>query len=203
MINSLGVRGWGVGGIEAEAAMLRQPVTMLIAQMVGFRLTGKLPESATATDLVLTVTQMLRKRGVVGKFVEFYGDGMSELLLADRATIANVAPEYGAPCGIFPIDHETLRYLALTGRSKQHLALVEAYARCQGLFHDAGDEDAEYSGVLELDLGDVEPSLAGPNSTPGPYRPDAGKNGYRQAPACAAGRAQRPYFERRGYGAFR
>jgi aconitate hydratase len=162
MINGLGVLGWGVGGIEAEAAMLGQSVTMLIPQVVGFRLTGKLAEGATATDLVLTVTQMLRKHGVVGKFVEFYGDGMSELPLADRATIANMAPEYGATCGIFPIDQETLRYLTLTGRPERQLSLVDAYARRQGLFRDQGEEEAEYSDVLELDLNDVEPSLAGP-----------------------------------------
>ncbi len=162
MINGLGVLGWGVGGIEAEAAMLGQAVTMLIPQVVGFKLTGKLPEGATATDLVLTVTQMLRKRGVVGKFVEFYGTGLSELPLADRATIANMAPEYGATCGIFPIDRETLRYLELTGRSKDQIALVESYAKAQGMFHEKGDKDAEYTDLLELDLKDVEPSLAGP-----------------------------------------
>ncbi len=162
MINGLGVLGWGVGGIEAEAAMLGQAVTMLIPQVVGFKLTGKLPEGATATDLVLTVTQMLRERGVVGKFVEFFGSGLSELPLADRATIANMAPEYGATCGIFPIDRETLRYLELTGRSKDQIALVESYAKAQGLFHEKGDKDAEYTDMLELNLKDVEPSLAGP-----------------------------------------
>ncbi len=162
MINGLGVLGWGVGGIEAEAAMLGQAVTMLIPQVVGFKLTGKLPEGATATDLVLTVTQMLRKRGVVGKFVEFFGSGLAELPLADRATIANMAPEYGATCGIFPIDRETLRYLELTGRSKEQIALVESYAKAQGLFHEKGDKDADYTDLLELDLKDVEPSLAGP-----------------------------------------
>ncbi len=162
MINGLGVLGWGVGGIEAEAAMLGQAVTMLIPQVVGFKLTGKLPEGATATDLVLTVTQMLRKRGVVGKFVEFFGSGLSELPLADRATIANMAPEYGATCGIFPIDGETLRYLELTGRSKDQIALVESYAKAQGLFHQKGDQDARYTDLLELDLEQVEPSLAGP-----------------------------------------
>ncbi|HVJ63424.1 MAG TPA: aconitase family protein, partial [Tahibacter sp.] len=135
MINGIGVLGWGVGGIEAEAAMLGQPSSMLIPQVVGFKLTGKLPEGATATDLVLTVTQMLRKHGVVGKFVEFYGDGLDHLALADRATIANMAPEYGATCGIFPIDDETLRYLRLTGRSAADIELVEAYAREQGFFH--------------------------------------------------------------------
>ena len=162
MINGLGVLGWGVGGIEAEAAMLGQAITMLIPQVVGFRLTGKLPEGATATDLVLTVTQMLREHGVVGKFVEFFGDGLSQLPLADRATIANMAPEYGATCGIFPIDKETLRYLHLSGRSEERIALVEAYARAQGMFREDGAVEAEYSAVLELDLGDVQPSLAGP-----------------------------------------
>ncbi len=138
MINGLGVLGWGVGGIEAEAAMLGQPVSMLVPQVVGFKINGKLPEGATATDLVLTVTQMLRKKGVVGKFVEFYGDGLASLSLADRATIANMAPEYGATCGIFPIDQETLNYLELTGRSKAQIKLVEAYFKAQGMFHGRG-----------------------------------------------------------------
>ena len=162
MINGIGVLGWGVGGIEAEAAMLGQPSSMLIPQVVGFRLTGKLPEGATATDLVLTVTQMLRKLGVVGKFVEFFGDGLQHLPLADRATIANMAPEYGATCGIFPIDAEALTYLRLSGRSAHQIALVEAYAKAQGLWHDANSLHAAYSATLELDLGDVKPSLAGP-----------------------------------------
>ncbi len=162
MINGLGVLGWGVGGIEAEAAMLGQPVSMLIPQVIGFRLEGRLREGATATDLVLRVTEMLREHGVVGKFVEFIGDGVGQLPLADRATIANMAPEYGATCGIFPIDEETLRYLALTGRPAQQIALVEAYAREQGLFRNDGDAPADYSDLLELDLGSVEPSLAGP-----------------------------------------
>ena len=162
MINGIGVLGWGVGGIEAEAAMLGQPSSMLIPQVVGFRLTGKLPEGATATDLVLTVTQMLRQHGVVGKFVEFFGDGLDHLPLADRATIANMAPEYGATCGIFPIDKESLGYLRLSGRSDEQIALVEAYARAQGLWRDAGAPEAEYSSVLALDMGDVQPSLAGP-----------------------------------------
>jgi aconitate hydratase len=162
MINGLGVLGWGVGGIEAEAAMLGQPVSMLIPQVVGFRLTGALPEGATATDLVLTVTQLLRERGVVGKFVEFFGDGLPNLPLADRATIGNMAPEYGATCGIFPVDAETLRYLEFSGRPRERVELVEAYVREQGLFHDEGSEEAVYSDTLELDLGDVEPSLAGP-----------------------------------------
>jgi len=162
MINGLGVLGWGVGGIEAEAAMLGQPVSMLIPQVVGFKLTGKLREGATATDLVLTVTQALRKLGVVGKFVEFYGPGIASLPLADRATIANMAPEYGATCGIFPVDAETLRYLRLTGRSDEQIALVEAYYKEQGLFHTASSPEAEYTQTLELDLASVEPSLAGP-----------------------------------------
>jgi aconitate hydratase len=162
MINGLGVLGWGVGGIEAEAAMLGQPVSMLVPQVVGFKLTGKLKEGTTATDLVLTVTEALRKHGVVGKFVEFYGPGISELPLADRATIANMAPEYGATCGIFPVDAETLRYLALTGRPAEQIALVEAYFKEQGLFHTASAPEAEYSSTLELDLTTVEPSVAGP-----------------------------------------
>ncbi|MEJ8568343.1 aconitate hydratase AcnA [Elongatibacter sediminis] len=162
MINGIGVLGWGVGGIEAEAAMLGQAITMLIPQVVGFRLTGQLPEGATATDLVLTVTQMLREHGVVGKFVEFFGDGLDHLPLADRATIANMAPEYGATCGIFPIDEESLRYLRLSGRSEEQVALVEAYARAQGMFRTAGQAEAEYSAVLHLDMNTVQPSLAGP-----------------------------------------
>ena len=162
MVNGLGVLGWGVGGIEAEAAMLGQPVSMLLPQVVGFRLTGKLREGTTATDLVLTVTEMLRKFGVVGKFVEFFGPGISELPLADRATIANMAPEYGATCGIFPVDAETLKYLELTGRTAEHIALTEAYFRAQGLFYSADAREAEYSATLALDLATVEPSVAGP-----------------------------------------
>ena len=162
MINGLGVLGWGVGGIEAEAAMLGQPVSMLIPLVVGVKLTGKLREGATATDLVLTITEMLRKHGVVGKFVEYFGPGLSQLPLADRATIANMSPEYGATCGIFPIDLETLRYLHLSGRSDEQIALVEAYCREQGLFHDEKTPQAEYSELLTLDLATVEPSLAGP-----------------------------------------
>jgi aconitate hydratase len=162
MVNGLGVLGWGVGGIEAEAAMLGQAVSMLVPQVVGFRLTGKLREGATATDLVLTVTEALRKHGVVGKFVEFFGPGISELPLADRATIANMAPEYGATCGIFPVDQETLKYLRLTGRTEAHIALVETYFRVQGLFHTAAAPEAEYSSTLSLDLATVEPSVAGP-----------------------------------------
>ena len=162
MINGIGVLGWGVGGIEAEAAMLGQPSSMLIPQVVGFKLTGKLPEGTTATDLVLTVTQMLRALGVVGKFVEFFGEGLQHLPLADRATIANMAPEYGATCGIFPIDAEAINYLRLSGRSDAQIALVEAYAKAQGLWHEPGQADAHYSATLELDLAEVKPSLAGP-----------------------------------------
>jgi aconitate hydratase len=162
MVNGLGVLGWGVGGIEAEAAMLGQPVSMLLPQVVGYRLTGKLKEGSTATDLVLTVVEALRKQGVVGKFVEFYGPGVSELPLADRATIANMAPEYGATCGIFPVDHETLKYLRLTGRTEEQIALCEAYYRAQGLFHTPDAPEAEYSATLSLDLATVEPSVAGP-----------------------------------------
>jgi len=162
MINGLGVLGWGVGGIEAEAAMLGQPVSMLIPLVVGVKLTGRLREGATATDLVLTITEMLRKHGVVGKFVEYFGPGLQDLPLADRATIANMSPEYGATCGIFPIDKESLRYLRLTGRSEEQIALVEAYAREQGMFHDEKTPEAQYSERLSLDLATVEPSLAGP-----------------------------------------
>ncbi|MBS7455916.1 aconitate hydratase AcnA [Coralloluteibacterium stylophorae] len=162
MINGIGVLGWGVGGIEAEAAMLGQPSSMLIPQVVGFKLTGRLPEGATATDLVLTVTQMLRKHGVVGKFVEFFGDGLASLPLADRATIGNMAPEYGATCGIFPVDAEALNYLRLSGRDEAQIRLVEAYARAQGLWHEPGSPEPEYSATLHLDMGDVKPSLAGP-----------------------------------------
>ncbi len=162
MINGLGVLGWGVGGIEAEAAMLGQPVSMLVPEVVGFRLTGKLREGTTATDLVLTVTEMLRKFGVVGKFVEFFGPGISELPLADRATIANMAPEYGATCGIFPVDKETLNYLRLTGRSDSYIGLAESYYRAQGLFHTPESPEATYSATLSLDLSTVQPSVAGP-----------------------------------------
>ncbi len=162
MINGLGVLGWGAGGIEAEAAMLGQPISLLIPQVVGFKLTGRLREGATATDLVLTITQMLRAKGVVSKFVEFYGAGISSLSLADRATIGNMSPEYGATCAIFPIDRETLEYLRFTARDEGHVRLVEAYAKAQGLFHTADTPEAEYTDKLELDLADVEPSLAGP-----------------------------------------
>jgi aconitate hydratase len=162
MINGLAVLGWGVGGIEAEAAMLGQPVSMVIPEVVGFKLTGQLPEGATATDLVLTVTEMLRKKGVVGRFVEFYGDGLDHLPLADRATIGNMSPEYGATCGIFPIDRLTLEYLRLTGRSAERIALVEAYAKAQGMWRESGAPDPVFSDTLALDLGTIEPSLAGP-----------------------------------------
>jgi aconitate hydratase len=162
MINGLGVVGWGVGGIEAEAAMLGQPVTMLIPQVIGFKLTGVLPAGTTATDLVLTITEMLRKKGVVDKFVEFFGDGLSQLPLADRATISNMSPEFGSTIAVFPIDEETIRYLTLTGRPAEQVALVEAYARAQGLWRTDGMPEAEYTDVLSLDLSTVEPSLAGP-----------------------------------------
>jgi aconitate hydratase len=162
MINGLGVLGWGVGGIEAEAAMLGQPISMLLPQVIGFRLTGELREGATATDLVLTVTEMLREKGVVSKFVEFFGPGIGGLGLADRATIGNMSPEFGSTCAIFPIDAETLRYLEFTGRPTEQIELVDAYTREQGLFHEADSEEPTYSDTLELDLGDVEPSIAGP-----------------------------------------
>src|SRR5690242_21174954 len=162
MVNGLSVLGWGVGGIEAEAAMLGQPISMLIPEVIGVRLIGRLREGATATDLVLTITELLRKHGVVGKFVEYYGPGLSDLSLADRATIANMAPEYGATCGIFPVDKESLKYLKLTGRSDEQIGLVEAYCKEQGLFHDEKTPEAEYSELLVLDLESVEPSLAGP-----------------------------------------
>src|SRR5947209_4351939 len=162
MINGLGVLGWAVGGIEAEAAMLGQPMSMLIPQVIGFKLTGELQEGATATDLVLTVTERLRQHGVVGKFVEFHGAGLANLPLADRATIGNMSPEFGSTCAIFPIDAETLRYLEFSGRPKELIELVEAYAREQGLWHDENSEEPTFSDELELDLGTVVPSVAGP-----------------------------------------
>src|SRR3990167_502805 len=162
MINALGILGWGVGGIEAEAAMLGQPVSMLIPEVVGFKLTGKMPEGITATDLVLTVTQILRKQGVVGKFVEFFGHGLDDLPLADRATISNIAPEYGATCGFFPVDNETLHYLRLTGRDEEQVKLVETYSKEQGLWHVSDDCPAVYTTTLELDLSSIKPSLSGP-----------------------------------------
>ena len=162
MVNGLGVFGWGVGGIEAEAAMLGQPLSMLIPAVVGFKLHGRLPEGATATDLVLTVTQMLRKKGVVGKFVEFYGTGLSSLTLPDRATIANMAPEYGATMGFFPVDAETLAYLRFTARPEDQVRLVEAYTKEQGLFRTDATPDPIFSDRLELDLASVVPTMAGP-----------------------------------------
>jgi aconitate hydratase len=167
MINGLGVLGWGVGGIEAEAAMLGQPVSMLLPEVIGFRLTGKLKEGVTATDLVLTVTQMLRKKGVVGKFVEFFGPGLSSMSLADRATIGNMAPEYGATCGFFPADSETIRYLTMSSRAEDRIALVEAYSKAQGMWREDGIEDPVFTDTLELDLGDVVPSMAGPKRPEG------------------------------------
>ena len=179
MINGLGVLGWGVGGIEAEAAMLGQPVSMLIPQVVGVKLTGALSEGATATDLVLTVTEMLRKKGVVGKFVEFFGDGLAQLPLADRATIANMAPEYGATCGIFPVDAETLRYLRFTGRDESQVKLVESYCKAQGIFHTPGSIDARYSDVLRLDLATIVPSMAGPTRPQDRVKLTESKAGFR------------------------
>jgi aconitate hydratase A / 2-methylisocitrate dehydratase len=186
MVNGLGVLGWGVGGIEAEAAMLGQPVTMLIPQVIGFKLTGALPSGTTATDLVLTVTEMLRKKGVVDKFVEFFGDGLKGLPLADRATIANMSPEFGSTCAIFPIDEETIRYLALTGRSADDTALVEAYARAQGLWRLDGAAPADYTDVVELDLTTVEPSLAGPKRPQDRVPLRAAKSVYRSSVAKMA-----------------
>ncbi|MFZ1155993.1 MAG: aconitase family protein, partial [Solirubrobacteraceae bacterium] len=162
MVNGLGVLGWGVGGIEAEAAMLGQPMSMLIPRVLGFKLHGELPQGATATDLVLTVTEMLRERGVVGMFVEFYGEGLAGLPLADRATIGNMSPEFGSTCAIFPVDAETLRYLEFSGRPKQRIELVEAYCREQGMWHDEHAEEPTFSELIELDLGEVVPSIAGP-----------------------------------------
>ena len=168
MVNALGVLGWGVGGIEAEAAMLGQPISMVIPEVIGFELLGQLQEGTTATDLVLTVTQMLRQKGVVGKFVEFFGTGLDTLTIADRATISNMAPEYGATCGMFPIDEETLKYLRFTGRSTERIQLVEAYAKEQGMWREHGTTgDLIFSDTLTLDLRKVEPSLAGPQKTPG------------------------------------
>ncbi len=197
MINGLGVLGWGVGGIEAEAAMLGQPVTMLIPQVIGVRLSGRLRPGATATDLVLTLTEMLRKRGVVDKFVEYFGEGLANLPLADRATIANMAPEYGSTCGIFPIDEETIRYLELSGRPRERIELVAAYARHQSLWRQPGKSPAQYTEVLELDLGAVEPSLAGPRrpqdrvplrSAKSVYEADAGKAAQERAARNPAAR---------------
>ncbi len=170
MINGLSVLGWGVGGIEAEAAMLGQPISMLLPQVIGFRLDGEFREGATATDLVLRVTEMLREKGVVGKFVEFFGPGMPSLGLADRATLGNMSPEFGSTCAIFPPDQETLRYLEFTGRPTEVIELVDAYTREQGLFHTPDSEEPTFSDTLELDLGDVEPAIAGPEAAAGPDR---------------------------------
>jgi aconitate hydratase len=181
MINGLGVLGWGVGGIEAEAAMLGQPVSMLIPDVIGFRLEGRLPEGSTATDLVLTVTELLRRKGVVGKFVEFYGPGLSSLALADRATIGNMSPEYGATCAIFPVDNVTLQYLRFTGRSEERVALVEAYMKEQGLFHSPGAPDPVFSDTLALDLSTVEPSIAGPRRPQDRIRLSEAKRSFHEA----------------------
>ncbi|TAM90296.1 MAG: aconitate hydratase AcnA, partial [Jatrophihabitans sp.] len=199
MVNGLGVLGWGVGGIEAEAAMLGQPVSMLIPRVVGFKLTGAMPEGSTATDLVLTITEMLRRQGVVGTFVEFYGEGVASVPLANRATIGNMSPEYGSTCAIFPIDDETLRYLRFTGRSADHIALVEAYAKANGLWHDPSAEPV-YSATLELDLSTVEPSLAGPKRPQDRVLLKQAKPSFRRAlgayvggePDPAGGRASHP-----------
>ena len=172
MVNGLGVLGWGVGGIEAEAAMLGQPMSMLIPQVIGFKLTGELQEGATATDLVLTVTEMLRKHGVVGKFVEFHGAGLANLPLADRATIGNMSPEFGSTCAIFPIDAETLRYLEFSGRPPELIALVEAYAKEQGLWHDEDSEEPTFSDELELDLSDRRAEHRRPQAPSGPRLAD-------------------------------
>src|SRR5215217_8251613 len=190
MVNGLGVLGWGVGGIEAEAAMLGQPMSMLIPQVIGFKLSGELQEGATATDLVLTVTEMLRRKGVVGKFVEFFGPGIPNLPLADRATIGNMSPEFGSTCAIFPVDAETLRYLAFSGRPKELIDLVEAYAKEQGLWHDADSEEPTYSDTIELDLGDVEPSLAGPKRPQDRVPLHGAKDAFRAALAELVGRDQ-------------
>jgi aconitate hydratase len=181
MVNGLGVLGWGVGGIEAEAAMLGQPMSMLIPQVLGFKLTGELPEGATATDLVLTVTEVLRTHGVVGKFVEFHGSGLANLPIADRATIGNMSPEFGSTCAIFPIDKETLRYLEFTGRPDEQLQLVEAYAKEQGLWHDEDSEEPTYSDDLELDLSTVVPSVAGPRRPQDRVALTESKHGFREA----------------------
>ena len=177
MVNGLSVLGWGVGGIEAEAAMLGQPVSMLIPEVIGFRVTGKPKEGVTATDVVLTVTQLLRKKGVVGKFVEFFGPGLDNLSLADRATIGNMGPEYGATCGFFPIDAETIRYLTFSGRTDERIALVDAYAKANGMYRTATSPDPVFTDTLELDLSSVVPSLAGPKRPGGPRRLDRHQGG--------------------------
>ena len=180
MVNGLGVLGWGVGGIEAEAAMLGQPVSMLIPKVVGFQLSGELPAGATATDLVLTITEMLREHGVVGKFVEFYGEGVGAVPLANRATIGNMSPEFGSTCAIFPIDDETLNYLRFTGRDEEQVGLVEAYCKEQGLWHDPAHE-ADYSETLSLDLSTIVPSIAGPKRPQDRIALDAAKESFRSA----------------------
>jgi aconitate hydratase len=201
MVNGLAVLGWGVGGIEAEAAMLGQPVSMLIPEVIGFKLTGRLPEGATATDLVLTVTQLLRKKGVVGKFVEFYGAGLADLPLADRATIGNMAPEYGATCGFFPIDQVTLDYLRLTGRDPGRVALVEAYAKEQGFWRDPAAPDPLFTDTLELDLATVEPSLAGPKRPQDRVPLEAAARSFADGlPSLLAGAAPDARVEVRGEG---
>ena len=182
MVNGLAVLGWGVGGIEAEAAMLGQPISMLIPEVVGFKLTGKLREGVTATDLVLTVTQMLRKKGVVGKFVEFYGPGLGSLTLADRATIANMAPEYGATCGFFPVDGETLDYLKTSGRQPGRVALVEAYAKAQGMFRTRATPDPVFTDTLELDLSDGGAVAGRAQASAGPRPADRGQAWLRRMP---------------------
>ena len=188
MINGLAVLGWGVGGIEAEAAMLGQPIPMLIPEVIGFRLTGRLPEGATATDLVLTVTQMLRKKGVVGKFVEFFGPGVTGLTIEDQATIANMAPEYGATCGFFPVSRATLDYLTATGRDKARVALVEAYAKAQGLWIDETSEDPVFTDVLELDMADGRAVAGRAQASAGQGRTDHRRLGLRNR----AGRGLQP-----------
>jgi aconitate hydratase len=197
MINGLSVLGWGVGGIEAEAAMLGQPVPMLIPEVIGFRFTGALPEGATATDLVLTVTQMLRKKGVVGKFVEYFGHGLESLTIEDQATIANMAPEYGATCGFFPVTRATLDYLTATGRSAARVALVEAYAKAQGLWVEPGSPDPEFTDILELDLGSVLPSLAGPKRPQDKVLLSEAAGSFRQALAAEFGRGEGELGQRR------
>ena len=198
MVNGLGVLGWGVGGIEAEAAMLGQPISMLMPKVVGFRLSGELPEGSTATDLVLTVTELLRGHGVVGKFVEFYGPGVGNVPVENRATIGNMSPEYGSTCAIFPIDGETLRYLEFTGRPPELVALVEAYAKEQGLWHDP-EAEPRYTETVELDLGTVVPSLAGPRRPQDRVALTDARRGFRAAladmapdprPADATGRTR-------------
>ena len=177
MINGLGVLGWGVGGIEAEAAMLGQPVSMLLPEVIGFKLTGKLKEGVTATDLVLMVVQMLRKKGVVSKFVEFFGPGLDNMTLADRATIGNMGPEYGATCGFFPVDGETINYLTMSGREEQRIALVEAYSKAQGMWRDGDGAELVFTDTLELDLGDVVPCDGRSEASGRPH--PAGKHRFR------------------------